>query len=193
MALSGVDQILLQDTRDQVLAFLHDRYRWAHTVSLFDPYDQDLRIYLPPRFSLPPVQFSRTVPLTGNITFLGHDLDRRDSLYRAGEQLHLTLYWRGEATPQQAWVVFTHVLGPQDQLVAGYDNPPYRATCPTTTWRPGEVIRDEYVLRLPADLAPGPYRLEIGLYDGVTGVRLPLQQPSADEGDRILLAPITAQ
>lgn len=193
VALSGVDLNLLDNERENILAVIHNRYRWAHTVLRFDPYDQDLRIYLPPRFDLPALQFERQVALADGVTFLGHDLAGREGVYRAGEQIHLTLYWRATTTPQQAWTVFTHVLGAQDEVVAGYDNPPCRRTCPTTAWRAGEVISDEYWLRLPADLAAGRYRLEIGLYDAATGARLPLLTPSAAEGDRILLAPITVQ
>lgn len=193
VALSGVDLNLLDNERDRTLATIHDRYRWARTVPMFDPFDQELRIYLPPRFDLPALQFERQVTLANGVTFLGHDLDGRNGVYRAGEPIHLTLYWRAEAPPRQAWTVFTHVLGAHDEVIAGYDNPPCRRTCPTPTWRAGEVISDEYWLRLPVDLAAGSYRLEIGLYDAATGVRLPLLQPSPDEGDRILLAPITVR
>lgn len=181
----------LYGERDMLLTTLQEEFRWVKTIPGLGPTGDDLRIYLPPQFDPPKVQFERIIPFARDITFLGYDLNGRKGFYRAGEQIDLTLYWRALATPQQEWTVFTHVLGPGNAVITGYDNPPCLRTCPTTTWRPKEVIRDEYLLRLPPDLDAGRYQLEIGLYDAATGVRLPLQQPSADEGDRILLAPIT--
>ena len=45
-------------------------------------------------------------------------------------------------------------------------------------WLPGEYLADARSLRLPFDLADGEYRLGVGFYDPVTGVRL---------GDRVIL------
>ncbi|MBI1881327.1 MAG: glycosyltransferase family 39 protein [Chloroflexi bacterium] len=42
-----------------------------------------------------------------------------------------------------------------------------------TTWLPGEILADPYTLTLPADLPLGNYRLIAGLYDAITGERLP--------------------
>ena len=35
----------------------------------------------------------------------------------------------------------------------------------SSLWEVGEIIRDDCALKLPADLAPGAYRIEIGLYE----------------------------
>jgi hypothetical protein len=42
---------------------------------------------------------------------------------------------------------------------------PMRGGDPTFLWRPGEVILDDYALRLPDDLKQGPYLMEIRLLD----------------------------
>jgi hypothetical protein len=41
-------------------------------------------------------------------------------------------------------------------------------------WAPGEVAEVEYELALPAGIPPADYRLELALYDAVTGARLPV-------------------
>ncbi|HEX9118893.1 MAG TPA: hypothetical protein VGA61_22700, partial [Anaerolineae bacterium] len=40
------------------------------------------------------------------------------------------------------------------------------------TWQKGEVVVDGHELALPANLAAGNYRLEIGFYDEKTDERL---------------------
>ncbi|MCB0200849.1 MAG: hypothetical protein KDI03_12335, partial [Anaerolineae bacterium] len=80
-------------------------------------------------------------------------------------------------------------LDADETVVAGHDNPPCRGTCPVSTWQPGEVIRDEYTLQVPASLSPGDYRIEIGMYDPQTLTRLPV----AGVGDRLILASYNCQ
>ncbi len=49
---------------------------------------------------------------------------------------------------------------------------PRGGTYPTSRWRPGEVVTDPYEITLPADLPPGEYPIEVGLYIAETGQRL---------------------
>ena len=60
---------------------------------------------------------------------------------------------------------FVHLLDAGGQIVAQDDHGPLQNQYPTTQWVGGEVVEDRYVLRLPPDLPPGEYTLEIGLYD----------------------------
>ena len=60
---------------------------------------------------------------------------------------------------------FVHLLDAGRQIVAQDDHGPLQNQYPTTQWAGGEVVEDRYVLRLPPDLPPGEYTLEIGLYD----------------------------
>jgi hypothetical protein len=87
------------------------------------------------------------------------------------------------APPAQDWVVFTHLLRPDEAggyvQVAGQDSRPGGGSLPTSRWRTGWRILDEYQLSLPGDLAPGVYLLAAGLYQpGAEGGRL----PATDEG-----------
>ena len=60
---------------------------------------------------------------------------------------------------------FVHLLDANGQIVAQDDHVPLRSQYPTTRWVGGEVVEDRYELRLPSDLSPDEYTLEIGLYD----------------------------
>ena len=69
------------------------------------------------------------------------------------------------------------------QVVAQRDAEPQDGKAPTTAWVPGEVIDDEYAIRLPGSLASGDYSLEVGVYDPRSGDRLAL----ANGDNRFLL------
>jgi hypothetical protein len=55
---------------------------------------------------------------------------------------------------------------------------PVNGARPTWSWLPGEIIVDEIVLKIPADLPAGRYRLTTGLYDELSGERLTLPDGS---------------
>jgi hypothetical protein len=56
------------------------------------------------------------------------------------------------------------------------------------SWLPGEIIADEIVLKIPADLPAGTYRLTAGLYNELDGTRLTLP----DGKETIELTTVTA-
>ena len=99
------------------------------------------------------------------IRLAGYDV-QPDALH-PGDILYLQLYWQVEAAPSAEWTVFTHLLNPQTPgapPLAGKDSPPGSGSLPTTRWRAGWQILDEYQIALPADLPPGAYELAAGLY-----------------------------
>jgi len=116
---------------------------------------------------------SERVAVWEGIRLLGYDLDRQ--AYHPGETVYLQLWWSCEGSTPQDWTVFTHVLGEVQpdgsKVLAGHDGQPGQGSVATSTWEPGELILDEHQLMLPEDIARGTYALEVGLYDGATGLR----------------------
>lgn len=108
--------------------------------------------------------------------------------------LTLTLFWRARARTDQSYTVFTHLIGPDGRLVSQQDNPPRDGTRPTDTWLAGELLVDPYRLAIPAGLAAGIYRIEVGLYDAVSGEHLPAFDAGGTRlpDDRLLL-PVTVE
>jgi hypothetical protein len=109
----------------------------------------------------------------------------------AGHALPLALYWRALAETDTPYVVFVHVLDAQDKLVAQHDGQPAGGTLPTNLWVSGEYIEDEHQIALPADLPPGTYRIETGLYSLQTMERLPVTgRDGAAVGDSITVGTV---
>jgi hypothetical protein len=125
-------------------------------------------------------------------TLLGYDLS--PVLPQPGETLRLALYWRAEQEMQQSYKVFVHLLDAEGHILAQHDAVPANWTRPTTGWLPGEVIVDVHPLVLEADIPLGGYRLEVGLYDAESGVRLlVLSDAGRIVEDRVLLAPVSVE
>ena len=56
----------------------------------------------------------------------------------------------------------------------------------------GETIRDRYTLTFAPDSPKGKYMIEVGMYDGQTGERLPVYDETGQElpDRRVLVGPI---
>lgn len=134
-----------------------------------------------------------SVRLGDAIEFLGYDLNAPQPL-RAGDNVELTLYWRADKSLSTSYTVFTHLLDANNQIFGQNDSPPANGQRLTTGWAPGEVIADEHAFVVKPDAAPGNYAIEIGMYNAVGGIRLPVLDSASDPaGDRILLPGLTVQ
>jgi|GEM_PF-6686086 len=92
----------------------------------------------------------------------------------ANRQLHVDLRWRfGKAVPGKPPTVFNHVLDPKGVTVAQRDGIAYSPG----DWRAGEEFIAEFLLNEPT--TPGPYTLQVGLYDYPSMRRFGLIQPPA--------------
>jgi hypothetical protein len=120
----------------------------------------------------------RPPPLPGHL--IGARLGEGIELVGADEpptgerNLAVALTWRADRAVDRDYTVFVHLLSPVGQLVAQSDGQPADGALPTTAWRPGELVRDEHRLALPAGLPPGRYRLIAGMYALPDVTRLPV-------------------
>lgn len=163
--------------------------------------DASLSLYVMPDASA--AAFERPVgAIAGSsIRLVSFDLDR--AAYSPGQILRLTLHWRAEAPINKRYTVFTHLIGDDaagnvvnpatgSPVWAQMDGEPVGGSHPTTAWQVGERVDDSYGLELPANLPPGSYLLEVGMYDPATLERLPILdqdgQPLAQ--NRIILAKV---
>jgi hypothetical protein len=72
-------------------------------------------------------------------------------------------------------------------VVAQRDAEPSDNLRPTTSWRRGERIEDNYGILVPADLPAGSYTLEIGMYSGERRTRF------NGHGDHLVLGEVQVQ
>lgn len=141
------------------------------------------------RFVVPPIQYPAEADLAHQIKFLGYDLSA--SRVGTGETLRLTLYWQALEPMSRSYKVFTHLTDGQGKILAQHDSIPANWTLPTTGWARGEVIVDEHEIPIKPDVLPGAYILSIGLYDPITGQRLPVYNAQGQpEGERIVLTEV---
>jgi hypothetical protein len=91
----------------------------------------------------------------------------------AGDLFHAALIWRPRAALASDDKVFVHVVDAGGKVVFQRDKLPLNDLKPMTRWVVGESAHDPYTALVPADLAPGSYRVLVGVYDPVTGVRRP--------------------
>jgi len=126
-----------------------------------------------------PVEFDQGIALTG-YRIVNPQL-------KAGETIRLTLYWQARAKVAESYTVFAHLLAPDGFSPVSQDGLPRNGLYPTDQWKTGAAVIDPHPVPLPADLPPGEYRLEIGLYRLATGRRLVAVEASGVQADHILL------
>jgi len=103
----------------------------------------------------------------------------------SGDVVQLTLFWEALRPLNRRYKVFTHLLDAEDHIVGQRDAEPLAGLRPTNGWKPGGEITDRYGVPVLWGTPPGNYRLEVGLYDAETGMRL-----TTAESDRVVLGTV---
>jgi hypothetical protein len=99
------------------------------------------------------------------------ELDPQPNPATGAAVLLVELAWQTQTAVTGSYKVFVHLLDASGAIVAQSDAIP-AGDYATSRWLPQEVVIDLHRLNLPADLAPGAYRLVAGLYDPVENQRL---------------------
>lgn len=136
-----------------------------------------------------------------SIRLMGYRVDK--DVVSPGDSLSVTLYWEGLSPIEKDYSVFVHLLGEHDLVIAQRDTYPGRGLWPTSLWKPGEVIADAVVLKVPQSAyTPDRAQIEVGVYEFGSGQRLRVVQvPSgcmdsacvADLGDNVRFHSIAIQ
>ena len=137
-----------------------------------------------------PMEYPVGARLGDGVLLMGYDLNMKR--VRPSDTVELTLYWRSLQPVDTDYTVFTHALDENGMVRAQQDNPPINGTHPTSRWAMGETIRDRYTLTFAPDSPKGKYMIEVGMYDGQTGERLPVYDETGQElpDRRVLVGPI---
>ncbi len=124
-------------------------------------------------------QATTYAPLSGGPVLRGYTVSDYD--LAVGDELRVTVYWQGVEERLPRLHSFLHVrnlspdgpLNPRtgDGIWAQQENyaPGGRVT---EQYQPGKLYADTFRVRLPDDIPPGEYFLEIGLFDPATGEQL---------------------
>ncbi|WP_119067967.1 ArnT family glycosyltransferase [Aggregatilinea lenta] len=125
--------------------------------------------------------------------YVGHNIVS-GTWYR-GDKTFLTLYWRptDTAPPQRDYSIYIHLLDADGSRVAGWDGQPLQGEYPTRDWQPGESLLDYWVLQIPPDTPAGTFDLRVGIYDSLTGERLPVTVDGDPADDGLTIDTITVE
>jgi len=164
------------------------RFSTMEKLSATDAQGQPVVFPILTRIALDPAEPAPTLagahPLDASfgsrVRLTGYDL--ASSLVRAGEEVTVTLYWQTIADMDVNYSTFIHLrdAGTGEpacspcRTAAQVDAELLQGFYPTSAWQPGEVFGDTQHLSLPQDLPAGTYRIFAGLYDAMTGQRLPV-------------------
>lgn len=107
-----------------------------------------------------------------------------------GESLLVGLWWAAEQGTPLDYSVSVFLTDEEGRQVAQHDSSPLEGEAPTSAWQPGEVYYDAHRLHVPADLAPGTYRLGVRVYWYGDGEPLPVSEDGAEAGDAALLGTV---
>jgi 4-amino-4-deoxy-L-arabinose transferase-like glycosyltransferase len=133
-----------------------------------------------------PISSSISLPLDfgDRLELIGYEVRR--PIVAPGKNIRLTSYWRAKDRGAEPLSFFVHVLDAQGNLAAqwdGYTYAPYNV-------QPGDIIAQVHFIPIPANFAEGTYRLQLGLYQALTGERVPIVIAGQPVGDQIWLQPI---
>jgi hypothetical protein len=93
--------------------------------------------------------------------------------------LRITLEWRTEHPVADPVKVFTHLFC-DGRLIAQRDAVPGNGAFPVPNWQPGEVVRDQFALQLPAALPAGVCQVQVGIYTPPSGMRYRVAEAGTD-------------
>jgi hypothetical protein len=95
-------------------------------------------------------------------------------MFKPGGVLGLRTFWQVETSFDRDFFIFVHLLDASGNRPTQRDAPPWQGRFPTTGWRVGSLVVDSNDVYLPPNLAPGEYRVVIGMYEPGSGARPPV-------------------
>jgi hypothetical protein len=135
--------------------------------------------------SQPAVQIERRADFDEALALLGFGLS--PGAPNPGDDLEVTLFWQALEQAGPNYTALLHLVAPDSTGLAGVDQPLLGGLYQPDLWPKDQAMPDRHHLALPADLPPGRYRLDLGLY--------PSGQPGApllvEGADRLPLASLT--
>ena len=145
-----------------------------------------------------PEMVKHEVQMADGISLAGYSLSQ--NFIQEGRRLRLRLFWRASKRPSVDYTTFIHLsqLGEDGftTRIRGFDRQPGDGNCPTIHWLPGEIIIDQVILDMPADLPQEELYLGVGFYFESGGVlrHLPIESDDAKKvssDNKVLLGPFS--
>ncbi|MFQ3662701.1 MAG: glycosyltransferase family 39 protein [Chloroflexaceae bacterium] len=97
-----------------------------------------------------------------------------NTAFAPGGVLGLRTFWEVDGQFATDYYIFVHLVDAEGRRPAQRDAPPWQGRYPTSVWRAGSLVVDHNDVYLPPTMAPGVYRVIVGMYDPVSGARPPV-------------------
>ncbi|MCS6881974.1 MAG: glycosyltransferase family 39 protein [Oscillochloridaceae bacterium] len=94
--------------------------------------------------------------------------------FTPGGVLGLRTFWDVEGSFADDYYIFVHLVDAAGRRPAQRDAQPWQGRYPTSMWRAGSLVVDHNDVYLPPTMAPGVYRVIVGMYDPASGARAPV-------------------
>ncbi|MFP2911030.1 hypothetical protein ACLESD_39545 [Pyxidicoccus sp. 3LFB2] len=141
---------------------------------------------------VPPLSLRNGANLGGKVELVGATV--QPGRLTPGEQAKVTLYFKVLQPMEDDYLVFVHVEDVEGRMERmNVDHQPAGGLYATSQWKPGETVKDEFNVYLPAGASPRALNIWLGLWEPRTDSRLRLTNPEKvrnDGKDRILLGQV---
>lgn len=111
-----------------------------------------------------------------------------------GEPARVSVFFKVLEPLAEDYMVFVHVEDPDGRMERmNIDHKPSGGIYPTTQWKPGETVKDDFTLYVPSRAQVRALNIWMGLWEPRSDTRLKLTNPDVvrnDGKDRILLAQV---
>jgi hypothetical protein len=169
---------------------LVERWLDAHAFKAREEWRGDVRFvtYAVPDAPAQEMETAVSAQFGRDVTLRGYTL--RETTILPGDIIEITLFWQTAVPLEERYKVFLHLVDENGEPVAQRDSEPGGGLALTTTWQPGETVRDNHGILAPPGTPAGDYTLILGLYE-ITDptARLPIRHDGG-QSDALPLAPI---
>jgi len=141
---------------------------------------------------VPPLSVHGGANLDGKVELAGGSVEPGKLV--PGEQAKITVFFKELESLDQDYTVFVHAEDADGRMQRfNLDHRPAGGSHPTTQWKKGETVKDEFSITLPPSYSSHRLNIWIGLWEPLTDTRLRLRNPEAvknDGSNRVLLAQV---
>ncbi|RYZ39070.1 MAG: hypothetical protein EOO71_21545 [Myxococcaceae bacterium] len=141
---------------------------------------------------VPPLSIKSGANLGGKVEVVGASV--QPGRIPTGDQARVTVFFKVLQPLEEDYLVFVHVEDADGRMERmNVDHKPAGGLYPTTQWKVGETVKDEFVVALPQGATPRAINVWMGLWEPRNDARLPITNPEAVRNDgkgRLLLAQV---
>ena len=103
-----------------------------------------------------------------------------------GKNLELTLNAHSLRSVKDDLMIFVHLVSSTGELLSQWDSAPLNGQFATSKWGAFQQLGFSLTVPIPDSGHPGTYQVELGWYDPLTGVRLPISTSSRPNHHNVL-------